>query len=267
MEQKKFLDAEGVEQIGREVAKVANTKQNKLAGSEDVSIGADGKLSVTENAKREVFIDLWDNAARTAGRYNPATGYFELNGITDISYEEAISIYNNTYATYAAFNNFRSGIAITYVKPRTTLPSLTDCARQTYPDVSGTYSTIEVLSLVVKINNDSTDNGNKFTAPKSQSYNYKISRWLDRLKFTTTNQTYNYRSNWVLSEFYFVIEAPCTITMVDSPMLSVESFEYMVQNSITLSSPATIKIDQVVFDRLPADLIEAAAAKNITFVV
>ena len=38
------------------------------------------------------FIDQWNIAAGSYGRYNEATGFFELNGITDIGYEEALMI-------------------------------------------------------------------------------------------------------------------------------------------------------------------------------
>ena len=48
------------------------------------------------------FVDLWNKACeyidyryvpQAYGRYNESTGYFELNGITDIGYEEAVRIY------------------------------------------------------------------------------------------------------------------------------------------------------------------------------
>ena len=51
----------------------------------------------------QMFIDLWNSACRQRyfnsvyyppyGQYNEATGYFELNGIKDITYEEAVRIY------------------------------------------------------------------------------------------------------------------------------------------------------------------------------
>ena len=40
-----------------------------------------------------LFIDQWNAACGKYGRYNPDTGYFELNGLTDITYEEAGKIY------------------------------------------------------------------------------------------------------------------------------------------------------------------------------
>lgn len=51
----------------------------------------------------QAFIDLWNKACIyvgyyrrefIAGGYNEETGFFELNGITDITYEEALAIYN-----------------------------------------------------------------------------------------------------------------------------------------------------------------------------
>lgn len=41
----------------------------------------------------QTFIDLWDTACDKWGRFNEETGYFELNGLTDITYEQAQNIY------------------------------------------------------------------------------------------------------------------------------------------------------------------------------
>ena len=71
-------------------------KQDKLVNSADVTVGEDDKLAVTDLAKKKVFIDTWNTACTSAGirygSYNEKTGYFELNGLTDISYEQALDI-------------------------------------------------------------------------------------------------------------------------------------------------------------------------------
>lgn len=46
----------------------------------------------------QVFIDMWNTAAGAHGRYNEDTGYFELNGLTNITYEQAVLIYNVTHS-------------------------------------------------------------------------------------------------------------------------------------------------------------------------
>ncbi len=52
-------------------------------------------------AKKQVFIDLWLDAVGNNGSYNTTTGLFSLNGLTDITYAQAVAIYNQT-------NNFLS---------------------------------------------------------------------------------------------------------------------------------------------------------------
>lgn len=44
-------------------------------------------------ARKLLFIDMWNKAAGSFGAYNASTGFFELNGLTDITYEEALLIY------------------------------------------------------------------------------------------------------------------------------------------------------------------------------
>lgn len=69
-----------------------NGKQTELVDSEDVVIN-DNKLSLTEHAKMLLFIDMWKEACGSYGGFNEATGFFELNGLTDITYKEALGIY------------------------------------------------------------------------------------------------------------------------------------------------------------------------------
>jgi hypothetical protein len=42
------------------------------------------------------FVDIWNTAADVYGAFNAVTGYFELNGLTDILYPEALRIYTLT---------------------------------------------------------------------------------------------------------------------------------------------------------------------------
>lgn len=69
--------------------------KNRLAENPDEALAL--ATEITE-AKKKVFIDLWNEAciyrAGVHGKYNKETGFFELNGITDIGWEEAIKIYN-----------------------------------------------------------------------------------------------------------------------------------------------------------------------------
>lgn len=48
----------------------------------------DARRIVREESKAD-FIKMWDKLAGEYGKYNTETGYFELNGLTDITYDEA----------------------------------------------------------------------------------------------------------------------------------------------------------------------------------
>lgn len=54
------------------------------------------------------FIDLWNAACGAYGRFNPETGFFELNGITDLTKEQAIAIYNSSVSVLNNSHNSRN---------------------------------------------------------------------------------------------------------------------------------------------------------------
>lgn len=59
----------------------------------------------------QAFIDMWNRecaykgVADYFGRYNEQTGYFELNGITDITYEEALRIWARSEHGHMAYSS------------------------------------------------------------------------------------------------------------------------------------------------------------------
>lgn len=68
------------------------------------------------------FIDQWNTACGSHGRYNEATGFFKLNGLTDITYEEAVTIYVDS--SPARVTNYLDA-AFCNSRMRTNLPFLT----------------------------------------------------------------------------------------------------------------------------------------------
>ena len=107
-----------------------------------------GKLLDKIADNKGVFIDLWNDAAGEWGCYNAETGFFELNGLTDITYKQALDIYNAGYLSFPnpkLFPNVRTnllnygntkGVIIGYVK--------TDLIR-----TFGDDNAIEVINLSV----------------------------------------------------------------------------------------------------------------------
>lgn len=81
-------------------------KQDKITTSEDLSLSEENVLSLTEMAKKRLFIDLWNECAVDFGRYNEETGYFELNGITDLTWDDAKMIFVlSAYSEYPYYSN------------------------------------------------------------------------------------------------------------------------------------------------------------------
>lgn len=66
---------------------------------------AEAAAEAAEKAKLALFVDMWEHECKFAGkdhyfgRYNQETGFFELNEITDITYEEALQIWARSLHT------------------------------------------------------------------------------------------------------------------------------------------------------------------------
>lgn len=98
-----------------------------------------------DRASKQYFIDLWNAAAGKYGCYNEATGFFELNGINDIPYAEAMEIYLHR-ATNRSSLSFQWGGEY---KARTTIGIPCDSSRQNVAldNVVTMNKSIQVLRL------------------------------------------------------------------------------------------------------------------------
>ena len=86
--------------------------QGALRTSADLALRND-VLSLTDMAKKRLFIDLWNECAVDFGRYNEDTGYFELNGLTDLTWDDALIIFElSAYRDYPDYTtgDFHRGI-------------------------------------------------------------------------------------------------------------------------------------------------------------
>ena len=80
--------------------------QGALRTSADLALRND-VLSLTDMAKKRLFIDLWDECAVDFGRYNEETGYFELNGLTDLTWDDALIIFE--LSAYRDYPDYTTG--------------------------------------------------------------------------------------------------------------------------------------------------------------
>lgn len=131
--------------------------QGQLSTSADLAL-SDDVLSLTEMAKKRLFIDLWNQAAGDFGRYNEETGYFELFEIRDIGWDEALLIYRlSGNWDYYNVNFYWSGYGANYgFNPRAYLP-LTNAYNGEVGITLGSHlhnDSIEYLSLCRALGKD-----------------------------------------------------------------------------------------------------------------
>lgn len=95
-----------------------------------------------EKAKFALFVDMWCKAVGKFGTYNAETGFFELNGLTDILYEEALKIFDFFLKAQYYLSNYSNPSSSTpYTKLRTCIPFREDGAC----NLRGLFLNIETL--------------------------------------------------------------------------------------------------------------------------
>ena len=222
------------------VSSLPDKVQRALTPSDDFVLSPAGNLSLTDKAKLRVFVDLWNAACGQHGRYNEETGYFELNGLTDITYEQAIAIYQAGRPNNAAETTTRYRA----LKIRTNLPWLapmpTGCEEAFFAN-----NTIEV-ARVAPITNI-TGVYCFYVCERLHTVigdiRYKFSDGFNQCPRLVDVTASMYKSGGVL---YFG----------SSPLLSIESVRYSVDNS----QPCTIQVHADTYAKLTGDTTNPAAA-------
>lgn len=95
--QQQMMDVQhGMDWNSEQIDMVNERAQKAKSTADAAQHTADTANAKADNAAKAAFIELWNQAAQypnNLGRYNPDTDFFELNGLTDITYEEAKRIY------------------------------------------------------------------------------------------------------------------------------------------------------------------------------
>lgn len=127
--------------------------QGALRTSADLAL-SDDVLSLTDMAKKRLFIDLWNQAAGDYGRYNEDTGFFELYEIYDIGLDEALLIYRiSGNKDYISINYYWSPAGVkNEITPRAFLPWTHAYNGETGINAASNFhnDTIQYLSFVNK---------------------------------------------------------------------------------------------------------------------
>lgn len=234
------------------VIPAASTTSNGLMSSVDKQ-----KLD-SLSPKEELFIDMWNSACGTAGQYNRETGYYELNGLTDITYEQALKIYQNTAQTYLSqySTELFSGSPII----RTNICPNVNSSRGNWVRIDSTSmfsgnNAIEVIAVSQLLNTNtqkwSFNNVNymfngctKFRKVIGGIFNFGItSENRQRSVFVRCSLL-----NRVLIEGIIV-----SLSFSDSPLISYESLKYLVDNAANTTA-ITITVHATTYSYLTGEL-------------
>lgn len=258
-------------------------KKKVLAGNESV----DDYKEVTDNQKTSMekardewkrpeqsFIDEWNNACinpfdkKPVGKYNEETGYFECNGLVDITYKQAMDIYRFTSMASKAVRDSKDNICSGLANFRTNLPPTAEDVWVLMFKKFTSNSLLEVVRLPqyyqdgVRFSQNSTRQTflgcgklreiiNVIIVPQVKS---NLENW-----YSTFNGCYSLETVWLKSIYD-------TISFIHSPLIRLECLEYLVENRTTLHNDnITITLHPDAYARLTDELIAKATDKNVTF--
>lgn len=209
-----------------------------------------------------MFIDLWNSAAGNYGTFNEDTGFFELNGITDITYQEAIVTYNRTAFAAINISNISSVFAINNAdieKYRTTLP-----VRKGIAGVGG----VNLLSLAydnVVIKSIRLFNSNDIIYASSINYMLNNANSLEFISsviyLNNINSAINSFEKAYMLKDIRLNRLKINLSFISCSLLSESSILYMINNEAATSNiTITLHPDAYARAMANADIVAALEA-------
>lgn len=232
-------------------------KLDELPEAEALSARIDAAASAS-------FIDLWNAACGTYGRFNPETGFFELNGITDLTKEQAIEVYNASVSVLNNTLNTRNGFtrmeSIRSILPLFYLADLGDWYQTFY-----VCRSLEVVAILGK------PGVNK--AARMFTWCDRLKRVIGELYFSSCNDSRDAFTACKALESIKIRDINCSLSFQDSPLLDYDSLKFMIDTrQAHRTNPITVTVHPTVYAKLTDGTDEqwgalpaAAAAKHISF--
>lgn len=188
------------------------------------------------------LIDLWNMVCGANGKYNTETGYFELNGLTDISCEEAIAIM--AYYRPVEYGDTCEGM-FSACKTRTLCPIV-----QTQSvSFSRMFQNANNLEKVILVNYNALSR----VTPTSMSWMFdgcsklkSVEGILDLENTTSTNLAF--RNCTALIDIK-IINLKNAISFENSPLLSLETVRFLIDNAAN-TAPISISVHVDVYAKL-----------------
>lgn len=253
---------------------VLNSLKERLSKNPDEAAALTKEIA---DSKRALFIDLWNDACGGYGKYNAETGYFELNGITDLEYDEAKRIYNlKCRPNYAGDNTV--GLLSRNLKVRTFFPinymyGATALNLSCFCQINGSLEVIRIEDDAV---NHTVNNINY-----SFYQCFKLKSILGVIRFTNTVATGSAFSYCRALQDIKINGLRNNISFPDSSKLSYDSLQYLIMYAVAQSNSITVTVHPDIYNALQGEadeypfnggtqeewqqLLQDATAKNIQF--
>ena len=239
------------------------TKAERMEDFKEVTEAEMNRLLVSDAAfvrPPQIFIDMWNTACGKWGRYNEATGFFELNGLTDITYEEALEIYDagaisssNSRELYMS-RGIRTNLPLKPVPESGTLFDLTRFIYQCHK--------LEVLCLAPRVGSENSII--TLANPVGLSFIQgaaKLTKVLGILDVSNVTAAFSHRVAYEVPNLTTIrlknIKVDFNLRYL--PKLDVESFNYMVDNR-SGTNIITVTVHADIYAKLTGDTSNAAAA-------
>lgn len=241
-----------------------DTSNDKRVGYNS-TIGANTTIgsSVTIPSNTEItatslnnFDELWNSLCGSLGGYNKETGFYELNGITDLTRQEAVDIVADTMKWH--FETCRNNT----FKGRTNLPfdiwyngNLNGYLFYTSPNLE-----------IARLQNTLINPERNVTIESIAFFNcHKLKQVLGNIRCKTANGSYFTGCSaleYVDFSSQYSNEVRKSFSMKDSPLLNLETFQRLTRGSYDASSlnPITITVHADVYAKLTGDTTNEAAA-------
>lgn len=239
-----------------EVAQGLAAKQDALSDSADITVSADNELSLTEKAKYATFDAQWTAAGGTVIESGKTYG---CNGLTDITYEQALYIYRHT-AQGGRFGqtswnhlSFRTNLPIQgFGNTNAANEAFRECTSVETINLPTTYGKHCRLSSISRMFQQCVKLEAIIGAP--------IFVWNVAGNSNVNNAFYMCHK---LKEVRIVWNCNYNISFSDSPLLSYDTIEYFITNA-TNTAAITITLHPDAYARVTEEIFALAAEKNIT---
>lgn len=192
--------------------------------------------------------DLYISAG---AKYNETTGYYELNGLTDITEEEMRICYKDSAYLYLAYS-WRYIAA--YSKLRTNIPMKSYARWILKTDITQSFEGCGLLEVVdlYTINLGHQLDCSACASAFKNCKKLRIVKGVDLTHCTTTESVLNVFSNCTSLETIEIFNLVVNISFNDSPLLSKESVIHLISKAKP-TSPITITLHPTTYAMATAD--------------